>query len=223
MLKKSIIYTNPFTQAQVTEEHYFHLSKADVVEMNMEEHKATYRNKEGEDLEGLEAKLAMISESEDAKQILAELKDVIRRAYGVKDGDRFIKSKDNWDAFSSTEAYSQLLFDLYTNATEAGEFMSGLLPNNLRAELAAAGATGPSGSTPTPSVEVPAAPTEPELIPVPEAAPEEAPPAPSMTAERKAVLDLASATNPIKLDQVDVVGGDAQYIQDGVRTGRFQL
>jgi hypothetical protein len=49
MLKKRITFTNPFTDQEVTEEHYFHISKADLVEMEMEEHSARYM-KDGEEL-----------------------------------------------------------------------------------------------------------------------------------------------------------------------------
>jgi hypothetical protein len=38
LVKKTITYMNPFTEKMVTEEHYFHISKADLVEMEMEEH-----------------------------------------------------------------------------------------------------------------------------------------------------------------------------------------
>jgi hypothetical protein len=131
LLKKTITYTNPFTDEEVTEDHYFHISKADLVEMEMEEHKAEYTSKNGEKLTGLQAKLQKIVDSEDGKAIIAEFKDIIRRAYGKKDGDRFLKSKEIWEEFSSTEAYSQLIFEVCTDAKVSGEFINGIIPNNL--------------------------------------------------------------------------------------------
>lgn len=130
MLKKVITYTNPFTDEEVSEEHYFHISKADLVEMEMEEHNATYE-KDGEQLTGMQAKLQRVIDSEDGKAILSEFKDIIRRSYGKKDGDRFIKSSEIWAEFSSSEAYSQLIFDLCTDAEIAGEFVTGIIPKNL--------------------------------------------------------------------------------------------
>ncbi len=130
MLKKTITYTNPFTDQEVTEEHYFHISKADLVEMEMEEHANTYQ-KDGRTLTGMEAKLQRIVDSQDGKAIISELKDLIRRAYGRKEGDRFLKSPAIWEEFSSTEAFSQLLWELCTNAEAASEFMNGIVPQNL--------------------------------------------------------------------------------------------
>jgi hypothetical protein len=131
LLKKVIKYTNPFTQQEVTEEHYFHISKADLVEMQMEENKATYVDKEGTELTGMQAKLQKIVDSEDGRAIMVEFKDIIRRSYGKKDGDRFLKSKEIWEEFSSTEAYSQLIFELCTDAKASGEFINGIVPSNL--------------------------------------------------------------------------------------------
>lgn len=131
MLKKVIKYENPFTGAEVSEEHYFHISKADLVEMEVEEHKASYTDKEGKELTGMHAKLQKIVDSEDGKAILFEMKDMIRRAYGKKNGDRFLKSAAIWEEFSSSEAYSQLIFELCTDASAAGEFINKIVPSNL--------------------------------------------------------------------------------------------
>lgn len=130
MLKKTITYDNPFTDEKVTEEHYFHISKADLVEMEMEEHGTKYR-KDGKELTGMQAKLQKIIDSEDGKAIMTEFKDIIRRSYGKKDGDRFLKSPAIWADFSATEAFSQLLWELCTNAMAAAEFMNGVVPANL--------------------------------------------------------------------------------------------
>lgn len=131
MLKKSITYENPFTGESVTEEHYFHISKADLVEMELEEHKDAYITKAGEHVTGMQAKLQRIVDSEDGKAIIVEFKDIIRRSYGKKDGDRFLKSKAIWEEFDGSEAYSQFLFDLLTNAEASAEFIQGVIPNNL--------------------------------------------------------------------------------------------
>jgi hypothetical protein len=131
LLKKVITYTNPFTDKEVTEEHYFHISKADLVEMEMEENKASYTDKEGKQLSGMQAKLQQIVDSEDGKAIMAEFKDIIRRSYGKKEGDRFLKSPAIWEEFSATEAYSQLIFEICTDAKASAEFINGIIPNNL--------------------------------------------------------------------------------------------
>lgn len=131
MLKRSITYTNPFTEKEVTEEHYFHISKADLVEMEMEEHKDTYQAKDGKELTGMQAKLQRIVDSEDGKAILVTFKDIIRRAYGKKDGERFLKSKELSDEFLASEACSQLIFELCTDGKAGADFMNGIVPKNL--------------------------------------------------------------------------------------------
>ena len=37
MFKKTITYRNPFEDQEITEDHYFHLSKAEIVELEMSE------------------------------------------------------------------------------------------------------------------------------------------------------------------------------------------
>ncbi len=152
MLKKQITYENPFTEKEVTEEHYFHISKADLVQMEMEEHNNEYTDKNGKKYTGMQAKLQRIVDSQDGKAIMAELRDIIRRSYGKKDGDRFLKSSEIWENFASTEAYSQLIFDLCTDANAAGEFINGIVPGNLEQAIAQAQATasqqGLSGDVP---------------------------------------------------------------------------
>ena len=130
MLRKVITYENPFTGAEVTEEHYFHISKADLVQMEMEEHGTRYQ-KDSQELTGMQAKLQRIVDSQDGRAIMEEIRDIIRRSYGKKEGDRFLKSKEIWDNFASTEAYSQLIFDLCTSAEASADFMNGIVPNNL--------------------------------------------------------------------------------------------
>lgn len=131
MLRKSITYTNPFTDQEVTETHYFHISKADLVEMEMEENKATYTNEDGETVTGMQAKLQQIVDSKDGRAIMTEFKDIIRRSYGRKEGERFVKSTQIWEEFASTEAYSQLLWELCTDAAASSAFINGIIPKNL--------------------------------------------------------------------------------------------
>lgn len=137
MLKKDITYTNPFTEQEVTETHYFHISKADLIEMEMEEHNLAYKAKDGQDYTGMQAKLMTIIDSEDGKGILASLKDIVRRSYGQKVGERFLKSPGATQEFMASEAFSQLLYELCTDAEKAAEFTNGVIPSNLAAEAAA--------------------------------------------------------------------------------------
>lgn len=208
MLKKTITYENPFTDKEVTEEHYFHISKADLVEMEMEEHDNTYES-DGKTLTGMQAKLQRIIDARDGKAIMAELKDILRRSYGRKEGDRFIKTQAIWEEFVSTEAFSQLFFELCTNAEAASEFMNGVVPHNLdkiaddiREQAAQAQSNGDSA--------------QPDMGPRPE-----------VTSEKRTQREheLASATpeNPVTLTRVEVEEMSGHDLKNGLADGRFQL
>lgn len=125
LLKKTITYTD-FDGKDVSEDHYFHLSKADLVEMEM-----SYKG-------GLHAHLEKIVASEDGGEIINEFKKLILQSYGRKseDGRRFIKTKELREEFYSSEAYSELFMELCTNAEVAAEFVNGIVPGGLDEDLA---------------------------------------------------------------------------------------
>jgi hypothetical protein len=200
LLKKTITYTNPFTEKEVTEEHYFHISKADLVEMEMEEHGAKYM-KDGNELTGMQAKLQKIIDSEDGKAIMTEFKDIIRRSYGKKDGDRFLKSKDIWEEFAATEAYSQLLWELCTNAEAAGDFMNGIVPGNL--EQVAAEVREQAVKQ-----QVEDNPGEPQT---------------NGNSPEPDPTGLTDEFTPRVLTQAEVVEMDSDELKSGLATGRFKL
>lgn len=141
MLKRTITYISPFTDEEVSEEHYFHISKADMAAMELEEHKTTYTTvRDGEEVEvtGFEAKLQRIIDSQDGKAIMEELEDLIHRSYGVREGDRFVKNDAVWNEFRSSEAYSQLFYEMCTDAEKAAQFTTGILPSDIEQEAARA-------------------------------------------------------------------------------------
>jgi len=138
LLKKTITYED-FNGVSVTEDFYFHLSRADLVEMQM--------SKEG----GLDKWLEEIIQSEDGATIMAEFKKLILNSYGQKspDGRRFIKTQELRDEFLQSEAYSVLFMELCTQADKAAEFVNGLLPKGMDEELSKIGQTeGPKVARP---------------------------------------------------------------------------
>jgi len=136
LLKKTIIYENPFTHKEVTEEHYFHISKADLIEMQMEHLKEpeVIEPNTGQKLEGYPAMLQRVINDQDGKEILTVVKDMVRRSYGKKVGDRFVRSQEIWEEFLSTEAWSQLYFELCTNAEAQADFMNSVFPDDMLKE-----------------------------------------------------------------------------------------
>lgn len=148
MLKKTITYTN-FNDEEISEDFFFHLSKAELVELEL-----SYKG-------GLQETIKRIVDAEDGKAIIAEFKNIILSSYGQRspDGRRFIKNQMLRDEFESTEAYSTLFMELVTDADKAAEFVRGVIPQDL-AEEAAKIATPAPALVEAPSPE----PTKPEEI-----------------------------------------------------------
>ena len=142
MLKKTITYVD-FNGDEVSEHFFFHLSKAELVELEM--------SHQG----GLQEAIRRIVEAEDGKAIIAEFKNIILSSYGQRsaDGKRFIKNQTLRDEFESTEAYSTLFMELVTDAEAAAVFVQGVIPHDM-AEEAAKIATAASGPALAPVPEV---------------------------------------------------------------------
>ena len=49
----------------------------------------------------------------------------------TSNGRRFIKSKELSEAFSQTEAYSEIFMSLALNEKEASDFINGIMPQNI--------------------------------------------------------------------------------------------
>ena len=64
------------------------------------------------------------------------LKGILRKAVGQKseDGARFVKNDDIRSELFDTDAYSELLFELLDDANKASEFITGILPRDIRNE-----------------------------------------------------------------------------------------
>lgn len=120
MLKKTITYTD-YNGVERTEDFYFNLSKAEIMEMEL--------GVSG----GYAEMLKSIVNANDAPTLIKIFKDLVLRAYGEKsaDGKRFVKSDAISEAFSQTEAYSILFMELATNADEAAKFVNGIVPSDL--------------------------------------------------------------------------------------------
>ena len=56
----------------------------------------------------------------------------------ARDGRRFIKSAELSEAFSQTEAYSNLYMELITNADAAAAFINGIVPEDVAQAAAVA-------------------------------------------------------------------------------------
>ena len=118
MLKKTITYTD-YNNVERTEDFYFNLTKAELMEMEI--------GTTG----GMADMIKRIIDAKDAPAIIKIFKELVLKAYGEKsaDGKRFVKSEEISNGFAQTEAYSQLFMELATDADAAAAFVNGIIPN----------------------------------------------------------------------------------------------
>lgn len=117
MLKKTIKYTD-YNGVERTEDFYFNLSNAEIMEMEL--------GTKG----GFAEMINKVVAAQDTPTIVKIFKELVLKAYGEKDADgkHFIKSKELSTAFSQTEAYSILFMELATDADAASKFVNGIVP-----------------------------------------------------------------------------------------------
>ena len=123
MLKKTVTYVD-YNGVERTEDFFFNLSKAEVMEMELST------------AGGLAESIQRIVAAQDAPAIIKFFKEIVLKAYGEKsaDGRRFIKSDEIAAAFAQTEAYSEIFTELATDADKAAEFVNGIVPAELAEE-----------------------------------------------------------------------------------------
>jgi hypothetical protein len=126
VLKKTITYKSFDGEQEFTEDFYFHLSKAELVELET--------SRPG----GLSEWVKQIVKTEDVNQIVPEFKKLLLMTYGKRsdDGRRFIKNQQLRDEFASTEAFSELFIELVSDADKAAAFVNGILPSGLEEQVA---------------------------------------------------------------------------------------
>ena len=115
MVKKTITYKN-YNDVEVTEDFYFNLTEAEVMEMSTKG--------------GLAEQLGRIIAANDAPSIIKEFKDLVLKAYGEKsaDGKHFRKNDQIREDFAATEAYSIIFMEIATNTDAATSFVNGIIP-----------------------------------------------------------------------------------------------
>ena len=131
MYKKTITYSD-LDGNKLTEDFWFHLSKAKILE------------KELSTTGGLEAAMKELIKKRDGANIMATFKDLILSSYGERslDGKRFLQSEEISKAFEETDAYSELFTELVTNDEAAAEFFNGILPADVQEKVAEERAAG---------------------------------------------------------------------------------
>lgn len=135
MLKKTITF-HDLDGNEVTQDFWFHLSKAELLEMEI--------STSG----GLRESMQRLIDKRDGESVIRTYKDLILKSYGERslDGLRFMKEdKDGrplYKDFMQTEAYSELFASLVTDEEAAAEFFNGVLPKEVVDKMAEEEAAG---------------------------------------------------------------------------------
>lgn len=120
MIKWPITYTD-FDDVEHTEEHYFHLTKSELIEMEL-----------AGGASGLGKSLEQIVASGDNGRIFGSFRDIILAAYGLREGSaKFVKNDALKAEFRQSLAFDALLQDLATNDANAVRFIQGVVPKDL--------------------------------------------------------------------------------------------
>lgn len=124
MLKRDITYET-FDGEMVTEPFYFNITQPELLEMEVAI--------EG----GFGDFLQRIVKAEDQKALIEEFKKIILFSYGQKseDGKRFVKSPELREEFEQSAAYAQLFMELATSDGFAVEFLQGIFPRSMQADI----------------------------------------------------------------------------------------
>lgn len=124
MLKKVITYTD-YDGNERTETHYFNLSKAEMLDMELFT------------AGGYSNMLQRVIEEQDQIEIVKIFKELVLKSYGIKsdDGKRFMKSEEITKAFTETEAFTELYMELATDSDAAAAFANGIMPKDIQDDL----------------------------------------------------------------------------------------
>jgi hypothetical protein len=125
MLKKVIKYEDYDGNIR-EEEHYFNLTKAEVIKWLTTTGGYT-----------LDKVIEQLGKERNGKRIMEIFEDLIYMSYGKKslDGRRFEKTDEIKRDFMETEAYSILFTELVTDAKKAADFINAIVPKELSDEI----------------------------------------------------------------------------------------
>lgn len=127
MIKETVTYKD-FNEEMQTEDLYFHLSKSELVELEL--------GMDG----GLGTYLQTLVKSRKTSELLAAFKNIISAAYGERslDGKRFVKNEEKTKEFLASPAYDALFMRLVTDEAAVTEFILGVVPKDLITEAGGA-------------------------------------------------------------------------------------
>lgn len=141
MIKKTIPYTD-YDGTERTEDFYFNLSMAELMEMQT--------SVEG----GMRGYIQRIMAANDQTALMKLFKDVLLMTYGKKsdDGRLFLKNDAIRTEFEASPAFSAIYMELMSDAQKAADFINGLIPANLRDQNPAMNMAATANAVPALSV-----------------------------------------------------------------------
>ena len=124
MFKKTITFKD-FNDVEQSQDFYFHLSKAELLEM-------------AADNNVMMTRIQRIIDANDGKAILNEFRELIRMACGLRseDGSRFLKTPEAQSVLMDSPAFDELLMELATNAEASIAFLQMLIPEQMQKDMA---------------------------------------------------------------------------------------
>lgn len=124
MFKKTMTYTD-WNGVERTEDVYFNLSKAEILEMQL--------TTEG----GFDNMLERMIKAKDTIALVKLYKQLILKAYGKKseDGRRFEKSEEITREFIESPLFSDVYMELTLDDEKAQEFVRGIMPADLSRQV----------------------------------------------------------------------------------------
>ncbi len=128
MIKRTIKFTD-LDGNPLEEDFFFNLSKAELMKFELNYTTAEY--------DGFAEYVQAAIDRKDGKTISAVFEDLILTSYGVKSADnkRFIKNEAVKAEFKNSDAYSELFFELVTDADKGFAFMNSVTPDIPETEL----------------------------------------------------------------------------------------
>ena len=123
MLKQKITYYDLFTDEQVSEEFYFNLTQTEIMELEI-------------DKMGLNEYITKIAREEDVQKVWGFLKELVLKAYGERDGSRFVKNDKLREEFVQHPAFDALMMSFFegddgkAGAENAAKFVEGIIPKH---------------------------------------------------------------------------------------------
>lgn len=120
MLKKTITYED-FNGEQVTNDFYFNLTRAEMIEYD-----ASCPG-------GAIEYLTYLMNNRKNAPLIAAFKDLILRSYGERlPNGRFVKTQEAYDEFKASDAYSVLFMEIVSGEEAAAAFVNGVIPKDAQ-------------------------------------------------------------------------------------------